>query len=57
MIIIYEGLSIGLIHGVDVGDGLRIEQEGEPQSPKLEAPYDHFRLQIFSILLVVKRNA
>ena len=50
MVVIYEGLSVGLVHGVDVGNGLRVEEEREPQRPKLEGPYDHFRLQVLCIL-------
>ena len=50
MIVFYEGLSVGLVHGVDVGNGLRVEEEREPQRPELEGSDDHFRLQVLSIL-------
>ena len=50
MVVIYEGLSVGLVHGVYVGDGLRVEEEREPQRPELEGSDDHFRLQVLSIL-------
>ena len=57
MIVFDEGLSEGLVHGVDVGDGLRVEEEGEPQDPKLSGPHDRSRLKVLGIGRGAKGNA
>ena len=57
MVIINEGLSVGLVHGIDVNDGLCVEDKCEPKRPKLESPDDHFRLQVLRILGAVKCDA
>ena len=57
MVVIDEGLSVGLVHGIYVTDGLCVEDKREPKRPKLESPDDHFRLQVLRILGAVKRDA
>ena len=57
MVVINESLSVGLVHSIDITDGLCVEHKREPKRPKLESPDDHFRLQVLRILGAVKRDA
>ena len=55
MIIVDELLSVGLVHRVDVRDGLGVEEEGGPEDPKLFGLDRRPRFNVFQGRIVIRR--